>query len=722
MTLTETLHRATINEYTSNGRVLFHCGAPPDGKAPKSKKWPDTPYDPLLDPATLPDIYGTVLTDTDCIVDYDPRRNTDDNPDQLRSMWTSLGLPRAETFIVQTGSGGLHIYLTKPPGLKLHQKVPGYPAIDLKTRGGYVIAAGSNHVSGNKYVPIRGSLDLIMPAPKALLELVVRTDVKEHKAGGIVDDSDATQYRFKQYAFTVDAVDEGKWGIDSGSLHTVKVAMVGRDYGLSESYVLDIMADVFNPRCIPEMSHAVLAIRVRNAYEYSKNAPGSHNPHADYQDVAPILPPAPTRKQLTGVDRGVMQWYMPRGIILPTLANITNYFNLDKIGKGTAEIPNPLLGLVYYNTLSHSVEFDHPAPWHSEDDRPVSWTNTDTAHARLLLDDLETFHCSPLQFLDGLEAAALLDKRHPLRDWLKSLVWDGKPRLDRILIDYCGAEDIPIVREFGKNTLIAAVARIMKPGCQHDSMLILEGVEGIKKSTFARILGGEWYADIHLDPHNKDTASGVAGKWILECSEMEFSRRTEVSAMKRFLTLLTDRVRPAYKPLTVDFPRQFIFIGTVNEDGKDRPYLQDGAGKRRFWPVAVMRVDGDKLSADRNQLFAEAMVRYHNGEKHYITDEMLLRAAHQETAKRVEMDAWQETIEAWINRAGEALPEFLRTDDIAYGALNLPPGRMRQVEKRRIVESMLALGFVSKSKWCFENKDKVRCWVREDLDACSEDL
>jgi predicted P-loop ATPase len=262
---------------------------------------------------------------------------------------------------------------------------------------------------------------------------------------------------------------------------------------------------------------------------------------------------------------------------------------------------------------------------------------------------------------DTLKTECLKHIFDPVRDYLDSLRWDGRKRVDRWLIDYCGAEDTPLNRAFSRKVLIAAVRRVRKPGCKFDYVLVLEGPQGIGKSSMIRILAGdENFSDSEiLGLEKREQQEAVQGVWLYEISELEGMRKADVTHIKLFLSKTFDSARPAYGRGKVDRPRRCIFIATTNEAS----YLRDSTGNRRFWPVKVWRIDLGAVARDRDQLWAEASLLEAGGEVLEIGEDLWSAAAEQQSG-RLEHDPWEDTITTWITVHQGAYRKPLAEDGI----------------------------------------------------------
>lgn len=209
---------------------------------------------------------------------------------------------------------------------------------------------------------------------------------------------------------------------------------------------------------------------------------------------------------------------------------------------------------------------------------------------------------------EAISCIALDHQYNPLKDYLLGLKWDGVERVENALITYHHAKGRRgYLKAVSARFMQACVQRVFEPGCKFDHMLVLEGEQGVGKSTFGRILAGsDYFLDNLPSLSDKDAALYLQGTWICEIAELASMRRSDVESTKAFVARSTDKFRPPYGRTRVDFPRVTVFLGTTNSDD----YLTDRTGNRRFWPVLVGQCDFKRLEADRDQLWAEAVFNY----------------------------------------------------------------------------------------------------------------
>jgi predicted P-loop ATPase len=289
----------------------------------------------------------------------------------------------------------------------------------------------------------------------------------------------------------------------------------------------------------------------------------------------------------------------------------------------------------------------------------------------------------------AVELVAQDNKFHPIRDYLDGLQWDGQPRVGHWLSSYVGAHPTAYVSAVGEKFLISAVARVQKPGCKADQMLVLEGSQGVGKSTTLSILGGQWFSDELADVGSKDAAMQVRAAWILEVSELDALGRREVATIKAFISRSTDRFRPPYGRRVIEAPRQSVFAGSTNADS----YLRDETGGRRFWPVRIHQIDRDALEKDRDQLWAEAAYLYRSGLRWWLDERVLIQDAAREQEARYSGDPWDELIRTFVeSRSSVTVGEVLEL------LLHIDRGKWTQADQNRVARVLRSLGFERKHK------------------------
>lgn len=298
----------------------------------------------------------------------------------------------------------------------------------------------------------------------------------------------------------------------------------------------------------------------------------------------------------------------------------------------------------------------------------------------------------------AVRAVAKEKAHHPVRDWLSGVHHDGKSRLDGWLSDYLGAEDSPYVRAVGRAFLVAMVARVMRPGCKHDAVMVLGGPQGIGKSQACAVLGGAWFGDNlpSIREGSKEAGLYLQGHWLVELAELAPSRKTEAEDLKSFLSRGFDEIRAPYARKADVVPRQCVFVGTTN----DHAYLRDPTGNRRFWPVDLKEgIRLEALQRDRSQLFAEALDAFNAGEAWHLSPEIETLAREAQEAV-TEEDSWLPIIRAYIRDE-----ERVQLGDLLEH-IGIAAARQRPVDTHRAGALMRKLG------WEKRHNRKGKFWAR----------
>lgn len=638
----KTLKNEWVDAYTAHGFSVFALR--PNDKRPLKKEWQNTPYDPFLDPASFKHGFGVVLTEEDLVLDIDPRNfKSGENPYvELKKLIGISDLER-RTFVVRSGSGrGFHVYLKKPKGVSIHKSIKAFKGIDFLSKGCYVVGVGSPHPdTKNPYEAVNGTLHTVIDAPQGLLNIIEKTQTPILEGTNEFIEDIGTINRFIEFCKEYTPAIQG----ESGDEHTFKLACFGRDFGLSLKTTYNVMLEHFNPKCEPIWEDKELLDKVSHAYRYATGEIGSAHPKAAFKQIE--------------IEDDDIRWDVDsNGVMRKTLNNCVNYMLVNDFG---------IKGLLAYNAFSKDIIFTRPAPWHKKGENVTTWRDDDTVHLKMFMSTRPSHRCefSAQIVNEAVVEAAKYQYFHPVKDYLESLKWDGMERLDNWLITYCGAEGLneDYVRAIGAKTLIAGIKRIYEPGSKHDQMLILEGKQDLGKSTVCRILGGKWFGEVNSNNiANKDVIDIMRGKWIIEIPELVATTRSETKMVKAFLSCQSDRVRLAYGRFAQDFPRQSIFIGTHNPEA-DNLYLKDKTGNRRFWPVEVHKIDMAGLALDRDQLWAEALVRYRKKENTYLVDKRIRAIAENVQRARVPGDPWRDMVEIWLDN-----DEFGNSRNVVTGA------------------------------------------------------
>ncbi len=349
---------------------------------------------------------------------------------------------------------------------------------------------------------------------------------------------------------------------------------------------------------------------------------------------------------------------------LPTQANF------EMILSGVPELKN-----IYCDTFAQRIIVRDRLPWSGEGDTfPREWDKFDDAELQSYFALAPWKLDNPGRLQNAFNAVIARRQFHPVRDYLNGLEWDGRERIETLLIDYLGAEDSPLVRAITRKWVVAAVARVMAPGCKFDYLLTMIGPEGIGKSRFLAALAGDnWFSDSLTSIEGKEAGEIMAGKWLIEFGELTNYKKSTVEAYKAFISRTTDRYREAFGRRAQDYPRQCVFAATTNEDTP----LKGDTGNRRFWvvnvganePMAATSSDLQAVAAiapgkrigslcarvvaqvreQRAQIWAEAVEAWRKGEDLYLPEELEIEARQaQERANEAGEDPRRGMIEAYL--------------------------------------------------------------------------
>jgi len=547
------------------------------------------------------------------------------------------GRPIPDTSGVLTPSGGVHLYFKLPTdvfvptsrGVLAH-------GIDIKGEGGFVVGPSSPHKNGGTYQEQTGPL---ADPPKWLLELVVKApeppkllETEHHTIEPSSPEGVRAIAWAKTFLSTAEPAIEGQGGSD----RLFRVACHLMYSALPLDTLRELVEEVYNPRCEPPWSTQEIEHKLSDADRRPDQPPrGLHSP--DFLDKL----------------RGRTSETEPR---THNPAHKYNYeIGMRSSGESRkasfGEIASDLFdhvdwaGVLMFDTFRDRVfAIDPPMRMDAE---TTGLTDNDVRLVRAWFE----YHGKkpgPKDVQDAIETVARRNKSNCVINWLKTLEWDGCARLDRVLPDYFQSPDGPYERAIGPRWFISLIARAMHPGCQVDYTLILEGEQEYRKSSALLSLMHDsiWYAENQSEVGTKDFYENMRGVWVMGFDELASLTSADNAKMKSALTRRHDHFRKSYGHYSDNYVRGTVFCGTID----CRTYLKDAAGGRRFWPVKVQRpIDTNKIERDRDQIFAEAFVRWQRGEVWHVDTPELQSLCKAEQEERFEIDTWEEAIVRWLN-------------------------------------------------------------------------
>ncbi len=312
---------------------------------------------------------------------------------------------------------------------------------------------------------------------------------------------------------------------------------------------------------------------------------------------------------------------------------------------------DPLLQSLAYNSLACRVQVLGELPWERDETNPF-WREADEDQLIVYLD--RRYGVFTRRNLEAAFGKVMDDRRfHPIREYLDSLPsWDGEERIETLLCRCLMADDTPYVRAVTRKFFAAAVARIYRPGTKFDNVLVLDGAQGIGKSTLFRELVGDRYYSETLsltDMNDKSAPEKLLGNWVVEIGELAGMKKADIERVKAFISTTDDKFRPSFGHVVESHPRQTVIIATVNGE---RGYLRDVTGNRRFWIVKCRQEEAVKqfsfTQEEKDQIWAEAIYLWKQGEKLYL-DGCLLKEAEEVQRSAMEVDDRLGMVETYLN-------------------------------------------------------------------------
>jgi len=651
--------------------------------------WRDVP---LGDAATHHPNYGVRLSANILVVDVDVK-----NGKQGAASWLKLRselddpswLDKTQRLICGTMTGGKHHFFMLPDGVSITKKHPDYPDIDFLSEGAYIVGPGTNFQTGLPYSILQGAIEesFIPPAPREWRVKLLKRETEHRLPDKDFTNAPGALAQFRIYCQTGPVAIEGVRGDET----TLKIALIARDLGIDTDNCLKIMFETYNPRCQPPWEYSDLETKVVNAYTYGKHGIGSQ----DFSHLADHFTDDCKDEMEVSLAAEGYKWRLGKNGMPVTddVNNTTCYLVVPPKG----EFENEVWGIYRYNAFTHEPEYCVPPPWYNphvssllvgEDSGPLS--DYEVSALKHYLFQKYGYSASVKTIREAILFVARQTVYHPVRSWLRSLTWDGVPRLDNWLIDYAGARRERYSQLVASKTLIGAVQRIIEPGCKMDYMLVLEGEQGSGKSTLCQVLAvqPQWYAGLEPDT-GKDAKMTLGQKWIIEFAEVDALKERGPSAVKSFLASSVDNFRPPYAARTADYPRQSIFIGTVNP-GASGQYLNDATGGRRYWPVRTGVIDIQGVREALPQLYAEAMHRYLGGERPYV-DRAFETIMAQAVALRYEVSPIQDTLARYFSRRKDHGPVTLMF--LVTNVLGITSERYDARAKRAVMNALTAMGY-----------------------------
>jgi predicted P-loop ATPase len=561
------------------------------------------------------------------------------------------GIP--ETVMQRSPSGSVHYLFSWPAGQGVdirNSQSEVAPGVDVRGNGGMIAAAPSSRPDGRyEWIQPPGLFEL-HPAPDWLVEMAVNASGKVKKATTAKD------------AFPFDAGGDflGKSPEEYAQL-IADLAIDGKKHAAVRTITASLAGQSCNVRFVEGFIRRHCPVFDDNVRDLIQSAFQKFFQPKTFEDL-PLVKDH-------------------HGRVVPNVANFAQIMQSDEAWKG-------VLG---FNEFAHRLVLHRPIPGqNARHFKPRPLRDNDFTAALCWFNRNGFPRASDKAVTQAVKTAAMENVFNPCTDYLTGIKWDGTKRIDTWLHKYCNAENTTYTTEIGRRWLISAAARALRPGCQVDTVLIMEGAQGVRKSTALRILASEeWFGDSLPDMASVRASTYLRGKWIIELAELTAVKRAEVEQVKAFISRREEDFLENYGRIQGYEPRRCVFAGTTNRDD----YLRDPTGGRRFWPVKVDKIDTDALQRDRDQLWAEAVAAFHNGEQWHLS-EAASKLAQVQQADRAPDDTWEPVVRTYL----EGLPE-VSTKMVLEHALGILPSAQEHKDKLRVADLLARLGWVKRGRF-----------------------